>query len=63
MRMLRQETVMFVHDDVTYDGINLKGFLVGNITDGDPLPGDGYVLSLVLSETEWLKCPCPAFLA
>ncbi len=38
-----QETFTFIHDDVTYDGVNLKGFLVGNITDGSPLPGDGCV--------------------
>ena len=43
MHIHRQEGITFVHDDVIYDGINLKGFLVGNITDGDPLPGDGYV--------------------
>ncbi|KAI0718151.1 acid protease [Cerioporus squamosus] len=35
------ETPSFVLDDVTFAGVNVSNFLVGNITDGDPLPGDG----------------------
>ena len=38
-----QETFLFVKDDVVFDGVALQGFLVGNITQGDPLGGDGYV--------------------
>ncbi|KIK53004.1 hypothetical protein GYMLUDRAFT_49583 [Collybiopsis luxurians FD-317 M1] len=36
-----QETVSFVLDDMTFGGVNVSNFLVGNITLGDPLPGDG----------------------
>ncbi|KAI0754491.1 acid protease [Daedaleopsis nitida] len=35
------ETVSFVSDDVSFAGTTTHRFLVGNITDGDPLPGDG----------------------
>ncbi|KAI9066029.1 acid protease [Trametes sanguinea] len=38
------ETVFFVRDDVTFAGATLHDFLVGNITQGDDLPGDGQVL-------------------
>ena len=38
-----QETFLFVKDDVVFDGVALQGFLVGNITQGDPLGDDGYV--------------------
>ncbi|KAI0770654.1 acid protease [Fomes fomentarius] len=35
------EGVSFVRDDVTFAGVTVHDFLVGNITSGDPLPGDG----------------------
>ena len=38
-----QETVFFVRDTVKFAGFTAEDFLVGNITQGDPLPGDGYV--------------------
>nr|VWO95943.1 LMP1 [Ganoderma boninense] len=56
------ETIMFVHDDVTYDGVNLEGFLVGNITDGDPIPGDG-ILGLSPPASEITDPNDPTFLA
>ncbi|KAI0763540.1 acid protease [Trametes elegans] len=37
-----QETVFFVRDTVEFAGLTAQQFLVGNITDGDDLPGDGY---------------------
>ncbi|EJF56037.1 acid protease [Dichomitus squalens LYAD-421 SS1] len=37
------EVFTFVHDDVKFDGIGVQGFLVGNITNGDPLPADGII--------------------
>ena len=47
---ISQETFLFVKDDVVFDGVALQGFLVGNITQGDPLGGDGYVaLSMSLN--------------
>ncbi|TFK78906.1 acid protease [Polyporus arcularius HHB13444] len=36
-----EETPSFVLDDVTFAGVTVSKFLVGNITVGDPLPGDG----------------------
>lgn len=36
-----QETFFFVKDEVDFAGTILPEFLVGNITHGDPLPGDG----------------------
>ncbi|PIL35123.1 hypothetical protein GSI_02912 [Ganoderma sinense ZZ0214-1] len=56
------EAITFVHDDVTYDGVNLKGFLVGNITDGDPIPGDG-VLGLSPPASDITDPYDPTFLA
>ncbi|TFK91013.1 acid protease [Polyporus arcularius HHB13444] len=35
------EVFFFVKDDATFAGVALNDFLVGNITDGDPLGGDG----------------------
>lgn len=42
-RSSSQETPFFVRDDVTFAGATVHDFLVGNISVGDPLPGDGYV--------------------
>ena len=42
-RSSSQETPFFVRDDVTFAGATVHDFLVGNITVGDPLPGDGFV--------------------
>ncbi|KAI0329051.1 acid protease [Cubamyces sp. BRFM 1775] len=36
-----EETIFFVRDDVTFGGVTVHDFLVGNITQGDDLPGDG----------------------
>ncbi|KAI0642938.1 acid protease [Trametes meyenii] len=35
------ETVFFVRDDIEFAGVTAHKFLVGNITLGDDLPGDG----------------------
>ncbi|KAF5368203.1 hypothetical protein D9757_011299 [Collybiopsis confluens] len=35
------ETIFYVRDNVTFAGANASQLLVGNITSGDPLPGDG----------------------
>ncbi|KAI0655434.1 acid protease [Cubamyces menziesii] len=35
------ETVFFVRDDVSFGGVTVHDFHVGNITEGDDLPGDG----------------------
>ncbi|KAI0329050.1 acid protease [Cubamyces sp. BRFM 1775] len=35
------ETVFFVRDDIELGGVTVHDFLVGNITQGDDLPGDG----------------------
>ncbi|OSC98013.1 acid protease [Trametes coccinea BRFM310] len=35
------ETIFFVRDDVEFAGATVHDFLVGNITQGDDLPGDG----------------------
>ncbi|KAI0770651.1 acid protease [Fomes fomentarius] len=37
------ETFFFVKDQVDFAGTTLPEFLVGNITNGDPLPGDGII--------------------
>ncbi|RPD74058.1 acid protease [Lentinus tigrinus ALCF2SS1-7] len=36
-----EELPVFVLDDVKFAGVTVSNFLVGNITNGDPLPGDG----------------------
>ncbi|CDO72202.1 hypothetical protein BN946_scf184970.g54 [Trametes cinnabarina] len=36
-----EETIFFVRDDVQFAGVTVHDFLVGNITLGDDLPGDG----------------------
>ncbi|TBU23043.1 acid protease [Dichomitus squalens] len=41
--LFASETFTFVKDNVTFDDLALAGFLVGNITDGDPLDEDGII--------------------
>ena len=36
-----QETIFYVRDDIKFGGVTVHDFLVGNITQGDDLPGDG----------------------
>lgn len=36
-----QETIFYVSDDISFGGVTVHNFLVGNITQGDDLPGDG----------------------
>ncbi|KAI0754499.1 acid protease [Daedaleopsis nitida] len=41
--MMATEVFLFVKDEAKTSGASLHGFLVGNITDGDPLGGDGII--------------------
>ncbi|KAI0754498.1 aspartic peptidase domain-containing protein [Daedaleopsis nitida] len=41
--MMATEVFLFVKDEAKFSGANLHEFLVGNITDGDPLGGDGII--------------------
>ncbi|KAI0655435.1 acid protease [Cubamyces menziesii] len=36
-----EETIFYVRDDIRFGGVTVHDFLVGNITQGDDLPGDG----------------------
>ncbi|KAH9891902.1 acid protease [Cubamyces lactineus] len=36
-----EETIFYVSDDISFGGVTVHNFLVGNITQGDDLPGDG----------------------